>query len=345
MKKIFFSINIFLFPLFALCQLLSAPIKMDNGLQKIIEQANKNSLINLPYGDKNLLQQYNNTWKIYNTKNIQDSNIKILQFDSLVGQLDIFFYNDFEDKARVRKTVSYTTNSVLFIPHFAMPAAKSIKAKNIEIRCSKLFSGRDFSTYSIVFSGADDCANCEYIVKRTQNILISVNRDNKIVDKLLIGNIEGNDLGLYRLHFYIDRNKIIHLKDFSSDELEDGFLNYELYQILPNGSFTRYYSVDGFVKNNTEQGMVIERKRDGKWIEKKQNYNIDLSSYKKFKDNYTWLEAIYKNGIPTGQWNYYKLFQKNDDNGHAILSSQKKGKLLYVENYSNGILTKKQFVK
>jgi hypothetical protein len=345
MKKIFFSINIFLFPLFAFSQLLSAPVQMDKGLQKIIGEVSKNRTMILPYGDKNLLQQYDDNWKFYNTKNTNENSIKNPRFDSLVGQLDIFFQSDFENKARAKTTVSYVGNSVLFLPHFAIPTSTSKKKKSIEIRCSKFISEKDFTTYSVVFSGIDDCTNCEYTVKRTQNILISVNRDNKIVDKLLIGNVEGNDLGLYRLYFYIDPNKIIHLKDFSSDELEDGFLNYEQYQILPNGSFARYYADDGVVKNNTEQGTANEHKRDGKWIEKKQNYNIDLSNNKNFKDNYTWLEAIYKNGVPVGQWNYYKLLQKYDDKGHAILSSRKKGKLLYIENYSNGVLKKKLFVK
>jgi hypothetical protein len=337
MKKIFFSVNIFLFPLFALSQLLSAPIQMDKGLQKVIGELSKKRTMILPYGDKNLFQQYDDNWKFYNTKNTQ--------FDSLVGQLDNFFRSDFENKGRARTTVSYVNNSVLFLPHFLIPTLTSKKKKNIEIGCSKLISEKDFSIYSIVFSGMVDCANCEYTVKRTQNILISVNRDNKIVDKLLIGSVEGNDLGLYRLYFYIDPNKIIHLKDFSSDELEDGFLNYEQYQILPNGSFTRYYTDNGFVKNSNEQGVVHESKRNGKWIEKKQNYNIDLSSNKNFKDNYTWVEATYKNGVPIGQWNYYKLLQKYDDRGYAIVSTRKKGRLLYIENYLNGILKTKVFVK
>jgi hypothetical protein len=345
MKKIFFSLCTYLLPLVAFCQLVATPIKIEDGLQRIMSQANKKTALSLPYGDNNLLQQYDNAWKFYNTSKPQNDNSAMLRFDSLIGELDRFFYNDIDFRTRAIGKVSYSNNMFLFAPHFKVRDSVKMHLKKIEIKCAKLFEEKTFTTYSITFSGNIDCNNCEFVVKQTQNILININKDNKILDKLLIGNIEGNDLGRYRLYFYIDTQKIIHLKDFSSDELEDGFLNYEQYQILPNGSFTRYYTADGVVKSNNEQGVVNESKRDGKWIEKKQNYNIDLSNYKNFKDNYTWLEATYKNGIPLGQWNYYKLLQKYDDKGHAIVASRKKGKLLYIENYSNGLLTKKQFIK
>ncbi len=345
MKKLLFFIYPFLLSLTAFSQLLLSPIKMDNSLQEIIQQTNKNTCVTLPYGNKNLLQQYEGTWQFYNTSKTQNGNEKSVKFDSLIGRLDGNFYTDIDNKVRVTGNVSYANNIFLFVPQFRVSDSIKRNDKKVEVKCIKLFSEKAFTTYSITFSGNEDCKNCEFVVKQHQNILINVDKENRVVDKLLIGNIEGNDLGRYRLYFYVDDKKIIHLKDFSSDELEDRHLSYEQYQILPNGIFARYYSADGVVKSNNENGMVNENRRDGKWVEKKQNYNIDLNNYKNFKDNYTWLEANYKNGIPIGQWNYYKLVQMYDDSGYAIVSTRKKGELIYTENYINGKLKKKSFIK
>jgi hypothetical protein len=344
MRKIFFSIYTFLLPMVAFCQLIGAPIKIDNSLQKIIEKANVRIPEGLPYGDKDLLQQYDNTWKFYSTSKTQNNNNTIsLKFDSLISKLDRFFYDDIDGKNRTEGTMSYTNNMFLFAPHFKVANIIKTQNKNVQVKCIKLFDNVSFTTYSITFNGNKDCNNCEYVVKQTQNILVNINKENRIIDKLLIGNIEGNDLGRYRLYFYLDGKKTIHLKDFSSDELEDGFLNYEQYQILPNGIFARYYEKDGFVKSNTEQGIVSNNRREGKWIEKKQNENIDLNKSNKYKDNYSYLEAIYKNGIPIGEWKYYKLLQYYNNIGQPIFASRKKGVLVYKEIFENGKLKQRKF--
>ena len=239
MKKLLVIICISYLPLFAVSQFLPTPIKMDNSLQKIIFNANKNAPLNLPYGDKNIFFTYLPTWKNYYISKKENSKDTTKNFllDSLVSLLDQFFYADVNNENRIEDSITYLKNQFLFIPNFKPTASKKNYDKNIAIKCIKILSEKSYTLYSIIFSGNQYCNNCEFVVKQTQNVLISINNKNKVIDKLLIGNIEGNDLGRYRMYFYIDEKKIIHLKDFSSDELEDGILQYKKYKILPNGHF------------------------------------------------------------------------------------------------------------
>ena len=119
MKKILFSIYILLLPFFAVCQLLSKPIKIDKSLQKIIDQANNNASLKLPYGDKNIFHQYSPVWQNYNASKTQEnSNAESFVLDSLIGQLDNFFYTDIDAENRKKGEVSYIKNKFLFIPNF-----------------------------------------------------------------------------------------------------------------------------------------------------------------------------------------------------------------------------------
>ena len=240
MKRILFCAFVFVLPLITLCQLQTTPIKIDKSLQKILDQACKNTSLKLPYGDENFFYNFPAAWQNYYTgkKNNTDTTKNFL-LDSLVGRLDNFFYADVTNSSRTAGTVLYENNKLLFTPHFKPTESKKKYQKNIQVKCITLFKEKAFTVYSLVFSGDEYCNKCEFIVKQTQHVLVCLNNQNKITDKLLIGNIKGNDLGRYRLYFYIDSKKTIHLKEFSSDELEDGFLKYRKYTISPLGYFIK----------------------------------------------------------------------------------------------------------
>ncbi|UHO39651.1 hypothetical protein H5J24_06115 [Chryseobacterium capnotolerans] len=86
--------------------------------------------------------------------------------------------------------------------------------------------------------------------------------------------------------------------------------------------------------------MVKNHTKDGKWIEYKSNSSIDIQKYPEFTDPYT-LEAEYKNGLPAGIWTFYKLLQKyNEETGKPIITTRKKGQLIYTEVHKDGMLKK-----
>lgn len=148
----------------------------------------------------------------------------------------------------------------------------------------------------------------------------------------------------YNTLFNIDRNHIITLQDYEFTESPFTLQPLQKYQLLPSGKFARYYDRDGLYKSDLEQGMVKNHTKEGKWIEYQSNSSIDQQKYPEFTDSYTYLEAEYKNGKPDGTWKFYKLLQNyNEDTGKPILSTRKKGKLIYTEIYKDGALEKREF--
>ncbi|MGH1517963.1 hypothetical protein [Chryseobacterium sp. JK1] len=91
--------------------------------------------------------------------------------------------------------------------------------------------------------------------------------------------------------FNIDTNHILSIRDYEFSENPFMIKPLRKYQLLPSGWFSRYYDNDGPYKNNEEQGMVKNHRREGKWIELKPNRFIDSKEYPDFTDTYTYLEA------------------------------------------------------
>ncbi|MBC8643166.1 hypothetical protein H9W95_00790 [Flavobacterium lindanitolerans] len=64
-------------------------------------------------------------------------------------------------------------------------------------------------------------------------------KDGKVIDKLPVSYLNGSDLGQSARYFYIDSDRIIHLKDFKSDEEGVTFAEYLKYKITPDGKFAK----------------------------------------------------------------------------------------------------------
>jgi hypothetical protein len=308
-----------------------------NETNEIIELINKNPQIKLPYGEKYLFTKFPKSWKKLEHKNT---------YDSLYNKFHYNAYQDIEDKNRKTFSVKYYENIPFLDPSFFISDSVKKFNKKIEFKNLKIISNEKYSIFSIIYQGDIDCDDCEYIVHQTQNILISIGNNNIVIDKLIISEIIGNDLGLSSSFFLIDKNKIIHIKYFESDELDVDFVKYEKFQINKNGKFIRYYEKNGNFKNSEEKGFVKNNKREGKWIEMKYNSNLyKLDKEKQETDYYSYMEANYNNGLQNGETKFFKLIQKYDDNGEPILSSRKKGKLVYIETYKYGELIGVKFVK
>lgn len=174
-----------------------------------------------------------------------------------------------------------------------------------------------------------------YLVSTKENIPLDIKR--------IYLRHEGEMGFTYNTLFNIDKNHIISLQDYEFTENPFVLNPLQKYQILPSGKFARYYDHDGPFKDDEEQGMIKNHRKEGKWIEFKPNSSIDLQKYPEFTDQYTYLEAQYKNGVPAGTWNAYKLLQKyNEESGKPIITTREKGKLLYTEIYKDGLLEERK---
>ncbi|WP_139785428.1 hypothetical protein [Chryseobacterium phocaeense] len=178
-----------------------------------------------------------------------------------------------------------------------------------------------------------------------EKIYLVSTKGGKLIDMKRIYLNHQGEMGFanYTL-FNIDKNYIISLQDYELTENPFQLQPVQQYQILPSGKFARYYDRDGSYKNNEEQGTVKNHLKEGKWTETKANNAIELQKNPEFTDPYTYLEAEYKNGLPTGTWRFYKLLQNyNEETGEPILNTRKKGTLIYTELYKNGVLEKREF--
>lgn len=344
MKKLFYIIILIIF-IFG-NRIYSQKIQNQSD---IIKSLGNSSTIKLPYGDKNVLYKFPEKWNFSRlTKQKKDK--QNIDKDSLFNILNAFTYQDLENSNRKSILTQYPANKIFLEPDFIISDSVKKFNKKIEFRSLKVLSKTKYSLFSVMFKGDIDCNKCEFVEHQTQNVLVTIGKDNILKDKLLISYINGSDLGQASRFFVIDDKEIIHQKSFKSDELGVTFTGYEKYQINENGNFIRYYEKNGNFKANAEQGTVKSNKRQGKWTEIKENkylYNWVKSQKDKkdYLDYYTFMEANYKDGLATGKANFYKLIQKYDQNGQPILSSRKKGKLNYTETYYNGEMRERKFVK
>jgi len=261
-------------------------------------------------------EKYYNT-KLSNQKNRHhEKNIQITYYDNLCH----VFSNDFPDNDYLSPFASFHISNDLILILFAKEREKLKREKE---------------KYKVEYPN--------YGYSRADAIIL---KRGKVQDALNLFYSVSFDYGGYDKFFYIDKNAIIHIKYFRADEIDTYFFRYEKYQLSPQGKFVRYYDTDGLFSNNEEHGFVKNHTREGKWVEMKPNGFYDFHTEWGIPDNYTYLEAEYKDGLPIGEWKFYKLEQEySEEDGKPIFSTRKKGKLLYTETYKDGELVKREFVK
>ena len=186
-----------------------------------VSSTQKHEEIVLPYGDKDLFYSFPKDW----TSGKKEQ-------DSIYNKLQFFVFEDENLSHRESINVSYLDAKSYLDKNYVV----SNKKENIEFKISKLFKENNFEVLSIIYKGKIDCGNCEFPESQIQNMLVS-SSNNKIIDKLLISSVVGNDLGQNTRYFYIDSEKKIHLKDFSTDEEGKTFIRYSKYTINKNGKF------------------------------------------------------------------------------------------------------------
>jgi hypothetical protein len=230
MKKIFYII---IFSALIFCNKINS-----QTTNEVIKSIQSSSTIKLPYGDENMLHKFPKKWE--NFMHTKQNKIKQkVDYDSLFNKLGAFIYQDLENKNRTVLKTQYPANNVFLDSQFKISDAVKSHNKEMELRFMKIITKAKFSIYSIIYDGDIDCSNCEYPEHQTQNIVVSIGNGNNVIDKLLISYNNGSDLGQISAFFLIDKNQLIHIKKFESDELVTRFIAYKKYKISSRGKFIK----------------------------------------------------------------------------------------------------------
>ncbi|MDQ0064177.1 hypothetical protein [Chryseobacterium lathyri] len=318
-----FAVLFFLFSCYSKAQTENKTISTEphsTDKKSVFFNTNKADCINLPFGYSDISKRIT-VDSILSA--IQDKN-KLKEFNAL----------QFE-KVIKKDLVLLPEEYDVFLPF-----SKNVNEKYDQIKIASDFLCHE--DYSIYFMAVYNTVR--YAEPFIEKMYLVSTKNGKLVDMKRIYLNHQGEMGFanYTL-FNIDKNYIISLQDYEFSEDPFTLKPLQKYQILPSGKFARYYDKDGPYKNNEEQGMVKDHHKEGKWIETKSNGSMDLQKYPEFTDPYTYLEAEYKNGLPTGTWKFYKLLQKyNEETGEPILNTRKKGQLIYTEMYREGVLEKRE---
>lgn len=281
---------------------------------------NKADCISLPFGYSDI------------SKRIPvNSVLPILQDENKLKEINALQFNTIINKDFVSLPEEYD----VFLPFY-----KNVNEKYDQIKVATRFLCD--GEYSLYFMAVYNTVR--YAEPFIEKLYLISTKDNRPLDMKRIYLHHEGEMG-FANHtlFNIDKNHIISLQDYEFSESPFTLKPLQKYQLLPSGKFARYFEKDGPYKNKEEQGMIKNHHKEGKWIEYKSNSSIDLQQFPEFTDPYTYLEAEYKNGLPSGTWKFYKLSQKyNEETGKPIINTRKKGKLIYTEVYTNGVLEKRE---
>lgn len=192
-------------------------------------ELDESSKMELPYGDKDVLQKFPSDW---------DSGKSNSSYDSLYNKLSSFIYVDAENASRKTFALDYPSDKSFLSKDFVVSNAVKNKQEKIFLKSAQVVAAEKYKMFSVIYEGNIDCKNCEYPENQIRNVLLTIN-NGKIVDKLPISYINGSDLARNTRYFFIDSNKVIHIKDFKSDESGVTFTQYLKYKITPEGKFAK----------------------------------------------------------------------------------------------------------
>lgn len=287
----------------------------------IVFNTDKKNSIRLPFGDAAISKRLS-----------IDSVLSIIQDQGKSRAVSTLKFDQVIEKKLLSLSEEYDVS---------FPYNKSVNEKYNKVKIAADFI--PYGGYSLHFMAVYNTARyAEPFIEKMY--LISV-KDNQPVDMIRIYLHHEGEMGFanYTL-FYINKYYKISLQDYEFNDDPFKPKPPHQYQILANGKFSRYYDQNGLYRGEEEEGVVMNHCKEGKWIEFKSNHHVDLEQYPAFTDSYTYLEATYNKGLPSGKWKYYKLLQEyNEETGEPIVHTRKKGPLIYTESYENGTLEKREF--
>ncbi|UKB82360.1 hypothetical protein LF887_15250 [Chryseobacterium sp. MEBOG06] len=317
-----FAILLFLFSCYSKAQTENkAANTKETANGSVFFTTNKADCITLPFGYSEISKRLT-----------VDSVLPVIQNESKLKELNALQF----EKAIKKNLILLPEEYDVFLPF-----SKNVSEKYDLIKiASHHLCYKDYTLYFMAVYNT-----VRYADPFIEKIYLVSTKEGKLIDMKRIYLNHQGEMGYanYTL-FNIDKNHIISLQDYEFTESPFTLKPLQKYQILSSGKLARYYDHDGPYKNNEEQGVVKNHSKEGKWTESKPNGYLDLQKYPEFTDPYTYVEAEYKNGLPDGTWKFYKLLQQyNEETGEPILSTRKKGPLIYTEMYKEGVLEKREF--
>ncbi len=305
--------------------------KTSNNSEQILLRNSQDTLyksiqeVNLPFGDKNILINFPKKWNypsIYEVEDRKKGKYEI-NLESVSKRFDSIMYNTSPEinKDSTNCFIEKTDKYFNYYDDYVNYIIKQKGSNSINIPVFKITDiGKGVSALIV--------SQFNPLTPDYQNLLTYHSTNGEIIDGLNIGyskNVfEFSHSGKY---YFIDQEKIIHLKSFLVLEDETILKYYEKFKILDSGNIVPYFvQKEGKVNNASETGKIKDNTKDGIWTETKPNMYVEQQTY---------VEALYKKGIPIGKWNYYDL---TDDN-------KKGGKLLMKEEFSeDGQLLKREIL-
>lgn len=164
-----------------------------------------------------------------------------------------------------------------------------------------------------------------------QQFCFSIYKNNVLINRYNIGYVYYGDLVESYKVWFVDNNYFIHnrLIGVVSGNSDTYIGKLHTYSLTQKGDLIRYFEIEnGEFKDQEETGKIINHLKEGIWLERPTNYLIN--------ENEAYVIANYKEGKPTGTWQYFDL----------VNNSEKGSKLLMTEEYSdNGELLKREILK
>ncbi len=220
----------------SVCNVKPKAINEKDPLKSFIQSLAKAPMIDIPHGNKNLLKIFSAEWNLAGNKNIPQNKVT-RTLESNYNSLDSTFFADIENRNQLIIQANYAVAQKLFSSNFIRYDDSLKLNKKISIKATAFQFGNLFKTYSLIVRGNRRCNDCEYPIHQAENILINIDKQNIVIDKLIVSSVIGSDLGSTCKFFFIDKDKVIHIKDFANDELTAGFKKYKQYKVSPNGHF------------------------------------------------------------------------------------------------------------
>ncbi len=315
---------------------IDKPVKKENSftvIKKTLSKINTDSISNsykLPFGEQKLIEtKFPTRWEFdLNLKSSDIEGNKInSSFDTISKNLQKLFRSNTNQLKNHYIRQESITNSHL--NKYLNTDKSKLKGFSESNKLIGLFPNK-FNYKICLFS---ENVNVDY---NKWGDLVIINKSGEIISGLNVYNYFEKYLVAQQKMFFIDKNYIIHIKDFLMYEDSGNLLQSKMYQISNEGKFIRYYRKDGKYKDDKEEGFVKNNTRNGKWIEKISNG---------FINDYTYVESEYKEGILLGKSHFYEYGYDKNEYGEPIIKTGKKGKLLYTETYTDGELQERTFVE
>ncbi len=185
-----------------------------------------------PYGAPVLMKQFPQQWR-----NVTPTGAPYY-ISTYIDTLSAFTYQDFFTAGRYAVRLKDLPEDGIFPPQYLNELGLEAIGDTASLMIRKIIETAGVTTYSAMVLQDLPCPACEYQPQQLVNMLFTV-LDNKVVSRLVITYIKGDDLARQERYSYIDGQGNIFIKDFSSDELNGRFLKEERWQITPAGFFKK----------------------------------------------------------------------------------------------------------